>query len=145
MKDFVEIRIIAAIRKLLTGRVDELLRDYEFDISLIEFGNFGYGYGMIPVIALSLCECSEKERIIRLDAYTVSITFLLPETFESETQCYAYCAAVCRAIKEKPTLGGVVDRVTVTGEKYTPPKKQGCGDGWGVVLTLRVTVEGSNQ
>ena len=84
MKDFVETRIIAAIKKLLTGRVNELLRDYEFDVPIIEFGNFGCGYGMVPMIALSLCECSEKERIIRLDAYTVTITFSLPESFESE-------------------------------------------------------------
>ena len=145
MKDFIEQRIIRAIRALLTGRVNEILRDDPFDIPIIEFGNFGCGYGVVPVIALSLCECSEKERIIRLDAYTVSITFSLPETFESETQCYAYCGAVCQAIKEMPTLGGVVDRVTVTGEKYTPPKKPGCGEGWNVALTLCLTVEGSNQ
>jgi hypothetical protein len=145
MADFIETRIITAIRKLLTGRVNELLGEYEFHIPVIEFGNHGCGYGMVPVISLSLCECSEKERIIRLEAYTVSIAFLLPETFESETQCYAYCGAVRQAIKEMPTLGGVVDRVAVTGEKYTPPKKLGCGDGWGVALTLRLTVEGSNQ
>ena len=145
MSDFIEQRIIKAVRGLLIGRVNEILREDSLDVPIIEFGNYGCGYGMVPVIALSLCECSEKERIIRLEAYTVSITFSLPETFESETQCYAYCAAVCKAVKEMPTLGGVVDRVTITGEKYTPPKKPGCGDGWGVVLTLRVTVEESNQ
>jgi hypothetical protein len=140
-KDLIELRILGAIRKLLTGRVNELLHDFEFDIPIIEFGNFGCGYGMVPMIALSLCECSEKERTLRLDAYTVTISFSLPETFESEVQCYAYCGAVCRAIKESPTLGGVVDRVTITGEKYTPPKKPGCGDGWGVAITLKVTIE----
>ena len=36
MKDFIETRIIAAIRKLLTGRVNEVLRDYEFEIPIIE-------------------------------------------------------------------------------------------------------------
>ena len=144
MSDFIEQRIIRAVRALLTGRVNEILRDDSLDVPIIEFSGYGGGYGMVPAVALSLCECSEKERIIRLDAYTVSITFTLPETYESETQCYAYCGAVCRAVKEMPTLGGVVDRVTVTGEKYTPPKKQGCGDGWGVVITLRVTIEGSN-
>ena len=145
MADFIEQRIIRAVRALLTGRVNEILRDDPFDIPIIEFGNYGCGYGMVPAIALLLCESSEKERIIRLDVYTVSITFTLPETFESEVQCYAYCGAVCQAVKEMPTLGGVVDRVTVTGEKYTPPKKPGCGDGWGVVLSLRVTVEGGNE
>ena len=150
MSDFIETRIIAAIRKLLTGRVNELLRDYEFHIPIIEFCDYGghyygHGYGAVPVVALSSCEKSEKERIIRLDAYTVSITFALPESFESEEQCYAYGAAVCQAVKEKPTLGGVVDRAAMTGEKYTPPKKPGCGDCWCVALTLRITVEEMNQ
>ena len=144
MNDFVETRIIAAIRKLLTGRVNELLRDYEFHIPIIEFGSYGCGYGAVPVVALSSCEKSEKERIIRLDAYSITITFTVSESFESENQCYGYCAAVTQALKERPTLDGAVDRVVVTGTKYTPPKKPGCGDGWGVALTLRVTVEGNN-
>ena len=145
MSDFIEQRIIRAVRGLLTGRVNEILREDTLDVPVIEFGNYGCGYGMVPVIVLSSCECTDKERIIRLEAYTVSISFSLPETFESETQCYGYCAAVCQAIKETPTLGGVVDRVKVTGEKYTPPKKPGCGDGWQVALSLRVTVEGMKE
>ena len=150
MKDFMEIRIIRALKALLTGRVNEILREDPLDVPIIEFCDYGRhyygdGYGAVPVVALSSCECTEKERIIRLDAYTVSITFALPETFESEEQCYAYGAAVCRAVKESPTLGGVVDRAVMTGEKYTPPKKAGCGDCWCVALTLRVTVEEVNQ
>ena len=145
MRDFFELRIIRAIKALLTGRVNEILREDSLDVPIIEFSDYGCGYGAVPVVALSSCEKSEKERIIRLDAYTVSITFSLPETFESEIQCYAYCASVCQAVKENPTLSGVVDRVAVTGEKYTPPKKPGCGEGWGVALTLRLTVEGSNE
>jgi hypothetical protein len=47
------------------------------------------------------------------------------------------------ALKENPTLGGVVDRAVVVGEKYAPPKKPTFGQGWEVVLTLRVTVEGT--
>src|SRR5215471_10955360 len=139
MKDLIELRIIRAIRKLLTERVNEILRDGFLDASIIEFGDYGCGYGVAPVVSLSSCECTEKERIIRLDAYTVTITFALPESFESEEQCYAYGAAVSIAVKERPTLGGVVDRAVMTGEKYTLPKKSGCGDSWCVVLTLRVT------
>ncbi|MDR2407605.1 MAG: hypothetical protein LBE13_05795 [Bacteroidales bacterium] len=32
-----------------------------------------------PIISLSTCERSEKERIIRLDACTLTITFTVPE------------------------------------------------------------------
>jgi hypothetical protein len=83
----------------------------------------------------------EKERIILLDAYSLIITFSLQEMPESELFCYAYAAAVCKALQENPTLGGVADRVTVSGKKYAPPKKADCGEGWEVVISLRVTVE----
>ena len=141
MKDFVETRIIKAIRGLLTGRVNEILRDDEFTVPIIEIGEYGCGYAVAPVIALSSCEKTEKERIIRLDAYSITITFDLPETFEAESQCYAYTAAVCMALKENPTLGGIADRAVVTGEKYTAPKKPHCGEGWRLAISLRVTVE----
>jgi hypothetical protein len=83
----------------------------------------------------------EKERIIILDAYSLSITFSLPETPESELFCYAYSAAVCKALQENPTLGGVADRAVMIAKKYIPPKKINCGQGWELVLTLRITVE----
>ena len=144
------LRIIRAVKTLLTGRVNEILREDSLDVPIIEFSEYGRhyygdGYGAVPMVALSSCERTEKERIIRLAAYTVTVTFALPETFESERQCYAYGAAVCQAVKERPTLGGAVDRAAMTGEKYTPPKKAGCGDNWCVALTLRITVEDRNQ
>ena len=139
--DFIEQRIILAVRFLLTGRVNEILREEEFDIPIIEFGDYGSGYAVSPVITLSSCERTEKERIIRLNAYSLTISFELAETFESECQCYAYASAVCMALKENPTLDGVVDRATITGEKYSPPKVRNCGQKWGVIISLRITVE----
>ncbi len=141
MREFIEQQIIDAVRTMLTGKVNELLREDEFSVPVIEFGDYGCGYAVSPTIVLSTCEKTEKERIIRLDAYVLTITIDLPETVESETQCYAYCDAVCRALKENPTLGGIADRARVTGEKYTPPKIPHCGDGWRVVISLRVTTE----
>jgi len=143
MKEFIEQQIIGAVRKLLTERVNEILRDEEFNTPIIEFGDYGCGYAVSPVISLSSCEKSEKERIIRLDAYSLTISFSLPETFETESQCYAYAAAVCMALKQNPTMGGVADRAVVTGEKYIPPKTKNCGHDWEVVLSLRITVEGT--
>ena len=135
--------VIGAVKGLLSGRVNEILRDEEFDTPVIEFGNYSGESCVVPVVALASCEKSEKERIICIDAYSVSITFSLPDKFETESQCYAICAAVCMALKENPTLGGVVDRAVVVGEKYAPPKKPTFGQGWEVVLSLRVTVEGT--
>ena len=133
--------IIGAVKKLLTERVNEILLDDDFEVPIIEYGNYQGGGSVSPVIALALCEKNEKERIIRLDAYSLTVTFSLPETVASERQCYAYCSAVCTALKENPTLGGAVDRAVVTGEKYVPPKRANCGQGWEVVISLRVTVE----
>ena len=94
MQDFIEIRIIEAVRGLLSGKVNELLGDLQFFIPLVEFGNYAGPDVVVPVVALSSCERSEKERLILLDAYSVSITFTLPDMEESEFNCYAYSAVV---------------------------------------------------
>ena len=83
----------------------------------------------------------EKERIIRQDAYSLSIGFSFPETSESELHCYAYAGAVGRAIYDNPTLGGVVDRAVITSKVFKFPKKSNCGGDWGLVIGLRVTID----
>jgi len=145
MKDFIETRILGAIRKLLTERVNQIISDSQYAIPLIEFGDYSGSSTLVPMIALTVCEQTEKERVIRLDAYSLTITFSIPESTESELHCYAYSGAVSKAFYDDPTMGGVVDRVVVTGKKYLSPKKPHCGELWGLVVTLRVTVEGLNN
>ena len=72
--DFIEQRIIEAVRGLLTGRVNEILANWKFLIPPIEFGSIGNGYAVAPVVSLSSCERTEKERIIHVDAYSVPVT-----------------------------------------------------------------------
>jgi hypothetical protein len=93
------------------------------------------------VINLSACERSEKERIIRLDAYSLTITFTLPEMAEGELFCYGYAAAMELALMEYPALDGVASRAVITGKQYRPPKHDHCGEGWEMAVSLRVTVE----
>ena len=138
---FIEQRIVEAIRGLLKGRVNEILSEWEFLIPVIEFSNFANKHTVVPGVSLVSCERTEKERIIRLDAYSVTITFTIPETQETELYCYGYASAVCKAIGENPTLGGVADRAVVSGKKYRSPKKPWCGEDWETVIGLRVTVE----
>ena len=145
MTDFVETRIISAVRGLLTGRVNELLDEMECPVPLIEFSSYKGGTAVCPVISFSTCEQSEKERIIRLDAYSMTITFSLIDTPESELYCYAYSGAVGRAFFDNPTLGGIVDRAIISSKKYNAPKNPHCGEGWGLTVFLRVTVEGINE
>jgi hypothetical protein len=77
---FIEEKLLNSVKKLLTGWVNELLREVEYPIPPIEFGRFvSGGYAVAPVLRLSTCERSKKERIIQLDAYALTITFTVPE------------------------------------------------------------------
>jgi hypothetical protein len=138
----IEEKIIHEVSSLLTQRVNELLEKTEYPIPPIELGSYRGGSVVVPVISLAACERSEKERIVRLDAYTLTIAFTVPEWPEGERNCYAYAASVATALKENPTLGGIADRAELTGKKYVPPKQSGTGGEWEVVLSLRAMVEG---
>jgi hypothetical protein len=138
---FIEENIINSLKKLLSGRVNELLEETEYPIPPIEFGNYRGGSFVAPLIALSACERSEKERIVRLDAYTLTIAFTVPEHPAGERNCYAYASLVATALRENPTLGGVASRAELAGKKYVPPKQSGTGGDWGVELKIRVLVE----
>ncbi|MDR2542041.1 MAG: hypothetical protein LBC80_01105, partial [Treponema sp.] len=138
---FIEQKIIEAFRKMLAVRVNEIFREWEYLLPVIEFGTVG-NFAVSPTISLASCERTEKERIIRQDAYSLSISFTLQEHDDGELYCYGYAYAFGKALGEDVTLGGIADRVVITGKKYLPPKKPNCGEGWGLVLSLRVNVEG---
>jgi hypothetical protein len=140
MNDFIEQRIITAIKELLTGRVNELLDEVLNHIPLVEFSDYEGADVIVPVITLSESERSEKERIIKLDSYSLTVTFSVPDSGDSELYCYAYSAALTKALNEDVTLGGVVDRAVITAKKYVKPKVANCGDRWSVIITLRLTV-----
>jgi hypothetical protein len=140
---FIEEILLNSVKKLLSGRVNELLGETEYPIPPIEFGAYRGGSAIVPAITLSSCERSEKERIVRLDAYALTIAFAMPERPAGERNCYACAASVATALGEDPTLGGVVDRAELTGKQYSPPKCAGTGADWGVTLTLRLTIEGA--
>ena len=139
---FIEEILLNSVKKLLSGPVNELLGETEYPIPPIEFGNYRDGSAVVLVISLSTCERTEKERVVRLDAYTLTITLNVPEYPEGERNCYAYASSVATALGENPTLGGAVDRAVLTGKKYVPPKQSGTGGDWTVILTLRIVVEG---
>jgi len=139
MKNFIETRIINAVQFLIETRVNEIFRDYEILTPIIEFGKFNSA--VVPEITINSCETTEKERIVKIDAYSVSITFTVPDTPDSEVFCYGYCHVFNKAVSGNPTLGGVVERAVITEKKYVPPKVRNCGQEWQVVISLRVTVE----
>jgi hypothetical protein len=138
---FIEEILLNSVKKLLSKRVNELLEETEYPIPPVEFGNYRGGSAVVPVIRLSTCERSEKERIVRLDAYTLTITFTVPEWPGGERNCYAYALSVSTALRENPTLGGIADRAELTGKKYVPPKQSGTGGDWELELKIHVLVE----
>jgi hypothetical protein len=152
MDNIIEEILLNSVKRLLSGRVNELLGEMEYPIPPVEFGQSGFTglspefrqgrNSTAPTISLSTCERSEKDRIVRLDAYTLTITFTVPEHPAGERNCYAYASSVDKALGENPTLGGAASRAELTGKKYAPPKQSGTGGEWGVVLSLRITVEG---
>ncbi len=138
---YTEEKIISAVKQLLSGRVNELLGEVLLHIPLVEFSDYAGRDVVVPVISLSGCERSEKERIIKIDAYSLTITFTVPDSEESELYCYAYSAALRKAVDENVTLGGVVDKTVITRKKYIRPKVANCGEDWSVTIFLRLTVE----
>ena len=145
MNEFVEQKIINAVKKLLTGKFNDYLREFDFQIPFVEFSIFRGVNVIAPVISLSSCEQTEKERIIKQDTYSITVTFPVLDTVESEMFCFAYADAFGKALGDDVTLGGVADRAVITNKKYVPPKKADCGMDWELIITLRIIVEGLNK
>ena len=145
MNEFIEQKIINAVKKLLTGKFNDYLREFDFQIPFVEFSIFRGVNVIAPVISLSSCEQTEKERIIKQDTYSITVTFPVLDTVESEMFCFAYADAFGKALGDDVTLGGVADRAVITNKKYVPPKKSDCGMDWELIITLRITVEGLNK
>jgi hypothetical protein len=138
---FIEEEIEGRLLRLLDESVHDFLQEMELKAPPLDVCGKPGGDAVIPDVFLSECERTEKERIIRMDAYSVSVTFPVPDSVEADVYCYAYAAAFEKALDLNPTLGDIVSRAVLTGKKYIRPKKPGCGEKWKLVLKLRVTVE----
>jgi hypothetical protein len=139
---FIEDMIVGGVMRMLGIGVNELLEDWDMTAPLLDHGGNPGGVYIAPKVELTSCERTEKERIIRIDAYTVTITFAVPESEYADEYCYAYSNAVDQVLAKDCSLDGTADRTVVTHKKFIPPKHENCGEDWGLVLTLRVTVEG---
>ena len=132
-----------ALRKLLAEDVNELLEEAALpsgDVVLpVEFalGRGSGRYGITPEIRLACGERSEKERVVLVDVYTVTIAFVC---VRGECSSYPYAWAVDQALRADTTLGGVVDRVSLVKKTWAALK--GPEDGTELTFTLRVMLEG---
>jgi len=69
----IEEAILDAVKSLLSGRVNELLSEHRCSIPAIEFSTYEGAECVCPSVVLSLCERTEKERLIYLDAYSLAL------------------------------------------------------------------------
>ena len=145
MSEFIEQKIINAVKKLLSGKFNDILREFDFQIPFVEFGIFRGVNVIAPLVSLLSCEQTEKERIVKMDTYMVTVTFPVLDSVESELFCFAYVDAFSKALVDDVTLGGIADRAVIINKKYVPPKKANCGMDWELIITLRITVEGLNK
>jgi hypothetical protein len=138
---FIEEEIDGCFARLLDEQVNSFLRELELTVPPLDVGGKPGRDAVYPDIYITECERSEKERVIRIDAYSVTITFPVPESDISDLYCYAYASAFDKALGINPTLGGIVNSAEMTGKKYIRPKKPGCGEEWKLIVAVRVTVE----
>ena len=139
MKKFVEKEIINAIRKLLTCQVNEVLGAMEWNIPLFEISEYRGSIVVVPMILLKKCERTEKERIIKLDTYSVQIKFNVLDFPESENNCYAYSYAISKIIDENPTLNEIVTKAEITSKEIIHPKVK--SDYWEIVVYIKIVNE----
>jgi hypothetical protein len=138
---FIEEEIDGCFLRLLDEPVNYFLQEMELKAPPLDVCGKPGGDAVCPDVYISECERTEKERIIRIDAYSVTITFPVPESEFADLYCYAYAAAFDKALRLNPTLGDIVSRAVLTGKKYIRPKKPNCGEEWKLVISVRATVE----
>ncbi|MDR0584490.1 MAG: hypothetical protein LBG57_09110 [Treponema sp.] len=124
---FIEEEIEGALFRLLDEPVNYFLREMELKAPPLDVCGKPGGEAIYPDVFLSECERTEKERIIRIDAYSVSVTFPVPDSEEADVYCFACAAAFEKALDANPTLGGMANRAVLTGKKYTRPKSPAAG------------------
>jgi hypothetical protein len=125
--------LLEMTEELLSSAVNYYLNELDETVPLFEIEkkrSLG-AYGVKPLIDITECELSEKERVIKLQAYTLTITFCV-KGFENKRLLYIYAYAIEKAIACDPTFCGVADRVALTHKKYSAEQ---------VVITLRATLE----
>jgi hypothetical protein len=138
---FIEEEIDGCFFRLLDEQVNYFLREMELTVPPLDVRGKGGGDAVRPDVYICECERTEKERIIRIDTYSATVTFPVPEGEFADLYCYAYASAFDKALRLNPTLGDIANSAVLAGKKYIRPKKPGCGEEWKLVITARVTVE----
>jgi hypothetical protein len=124
----IEEKSVDAVWDVLTRRVNFYLGEMDAVVPFLERDSAGkYGrFGVRPVVGLLDCESSEKERVLMVDAYTVSVDIKAPVR-----DCWFYTHALRCALREDLTLNGIAAEVKFKRTTYKD----------GVCFGLKVIVE----
>jgi hypothetical protein len=95
---FIEEEIEGCFLWLLDEPVNCFLQKMELNAPPLDVCDKPGRGAVYPDVFLSECERTEKEQIIRIDAYSVSITFPVPDSEEADVYCFAYAAAFEKAL-----------------------------------------------
>jgi hypothetical protein len=141
--------ILAAARELLAGEVNDILAHIEEEeADEVRCPNLEVpsGFGAPPDrpghfdLSIAQAETEEKDRIVKVSRYALTISVEASGRFPA-IQCYRYAAAVERAVRENPTLGGVASYASVNRKTYAFPKVPEGGEPHRLTLTLTVCRE----
>ena len=140
----IELEVVRAVERLLAVDVNRLIETAPIEMPLIEFGDYQGRDRVRPEILILHVERTVKERILLADTFALSITIPVMDLpmYDAETMVYLYGSATTKTIRENPTLGGIVDNVSVARSEFAKPNARHCGDYWLNTTLLRVTVEG---
>jgi hypothetical protein len=131
----IEEKIEGAVWVLLLSGVNDFLEGIDDDVPALEGPGFG-SRSPGAVVEFAAAERTEKERIVRMDAYTVKITINAAASF-----CYRYAYALDKAIEADWTLGGLAERIQFEKRVYKKTINGGGNPACKAVFNLRVTVE----
>jgi hypothetical protein len=128
----VEEKLIGAVWALLTGRVNGVLAECDDTVPFIEGRETSESCRSRPSVRLATAERTEKERIVKIDAYLVNVAF-----GGTEKDCYRYAWALEKAIDEDRTLDGITDYTAIEKKVYQKINYE----DFCVCISLRITVE----
>ena len=134
----VEIELLERLEILFLGRVNELL--YDEEARLAPFRDFsGVGLASHDKIRAGLnideCEQTEKERLLKMCAWTITIDFKVRD--DGERKRFYYGTALEQALFEDRTLGGLAASISLIKTKYS---RLGI-DSYEIIMTLRASAQ----
>jgi len=140
MKYGIEEMIIDAVWDFLKGKVNQMIVTEVTATQLPVIWNTKKKGTVVPVVTVRTCKGTKKEKDINLDAYSVKISFTIPEGPLTELHCYYYGYAICVALIKDFTLNGNVLFMGVNENNFISTSKIACDEDREFTIRLRALI-----